>query len=595
MQWLLLGVGFLAPLLAIAGPPIDEGGGAHIDRSAFVHTLRVDPAGETLTTLTDAMDAALPHLAAGEGVRIVLAAGTYRETLGHVVFDDVAAHAALAIVGEKQGEVIISGSDVVTDWRPLGDGLFETSWPHDWGNWAFPWETPEVIGHRAEMVFADDRPLRQVLLERYDYDVTGVLDDHGERAQSWTYAGAADPATLRPWEFGVFEREENGDRLVIRLPAGITPLDVALEVSTRRQAFRFDGGDFVASGKHNLLLSNLTFIHFASRTRGYGEEATIALGRGSTDIAIDRCRFLWNNAHGLSLTASGATIRDSDFNFNGFCGIAGELDAALLERNETNFNNWRGAMGGQRGWWLAGMKLARSNGQVVRDHSAMGNLAAGVWYDIHNTDIRIFDLVVAANHGSGLFLELSQGPFLVERLWSVGNARALDVSIVGDLVVRDAHLQRTTNATMRLKDAEFGEPVLNWQWYERTDSHAMEEPLTPARFELLGSTLRARGESRSVLVEHNGLPREGEAYAAAGVMYRGQGNTFFADDDEPTFAWVDRWWQPQHGQSVAQWAQRTRETDATVAKIPLLEVDAAVLKTARTLDDWVTATGDARP
>ena len=245
--------------------------------------------------------------------------------------------------------------------------------------------------------------------------------DHGSREQTWTYSGFQDPAeALEPGTFGVAERDENGDKLFVRLAEGQTPDDV--EVATRRQAFRFDDGqDFQNSGKSRLRLEGLAFEHFASRTRGYGEEATIALGKASEGLHVENCRFAWNNGGGLALTADRVTLRNNQILYNGFGGIGGQLDRALLENNVTSYNNWRGAMGGQTGWWMAGVKLHESIDNLVRGHESIGNNAGGFWYDIHNQNLHMQDLVLIDNTDRGLFMELSNGPFLVERLLSAGN------------------------------------------------------------------------------------------------------------------------------------------------------------------------------
>ena len=532
---------------------------------------RIDvPAGGSIAA---AVREARGPLSAGTPVRIVVEPGVYRESIGHVVFDAAAARTPLVIEGQG---VTLSGSDVVTAWEDLGGGVFATAWEHDWGNWAYPWETPRVLGHRAEMVFVDGEPLRQMLLEPFAYEVRGDPLLHAERGQAWTPLPPRGPGALLPWTFGVSEAD---DRLYVRLPAGADVAGHEVEVSVRPQALRFDAGDFGAGGKDALTLRGITFEHFASRTRGYGLEGTVALGRGSRGVTIDRCRFRWNAAHGLDLRAADVTITDSSFTHNGFSGIAGGFEAARLSGNVTSFNNWRGAMAGQRSWWLAGVKLQDSSDVAVEDHEAVGNLAPGVWFDIQNRDVRLTDVLAVGNDGPGVFLELSPGPFVVERLRSSNAEEGLLASIVGELAVRDSVLHSAGTAAKRVKEQTAGMPALLWQLYERDDTHATDHPRIDARrIEVTGTTLIA-GPGAMFVVENVGVPRDSTAYSAATAAYRGQGNTFVGRGG---FAWVPEDWSIVRG-SLEAWGRHTRETDprrAGSAQVPRAD-DAATAEAAR--------------
>ncbi|MEL7237836.1 MAG: right-handed parallel beta-helix repeat-containing protein, partial [Planctomycetota bacterium] len=514
--------------------------GSGQDGTIYQHILHVEPHGE-LSTLGDAMQTALPLLERGESVQIKLPAGTFRESLGHVVFTGEAVETPLAIVGAGAGRTVLSGSDLrpLDEWTDLGEGLYRIDWPHDWGNWAYPWETPGVLGHRSEMVFVNGGPMRPTLLETYDYGRTGDDMDHGDREQTWTYTGMADPASLPPGSFGVAEREENGNALYLRLPSDVVMDNLRIEVSSRRQLLRFNGGDHFGSGKNNFTLRGVTVQHFASRTRNYGEEATISLGRNSQGVHLEGCDFLWNSAHGLSLEATGVTLRDCRFSFNGFSGIGAGLDNALIEGCTTNFNNWRGALGDQRGWWLGGVKLQRSVGNVVRGHRSIGNLAPGFWYDIQNEDIYLADCQFLGNDGAGLFFEISNGPLLAERIVSASNHGALLLSIVGHVELRDSVLHTTSPGQTWVKEDRVPYPTVLMQWYLREDEHvARETALVPERVELRDCVLLSSGDGMTI-VQNNGVTRTRPEYEQVDKMYRGNGNTF---SPTPRFGWVTRNW-----------------------------------------------------
>jgi len=128
---------------------IDEITGAQVDESAVAHAIYVDAArgdddaagakGQPLRTLAAAAALAVKHLEAGEGVRIRLAPGTYREEVAFWPDDSPPINPPLVIDGAARGQVILSGSDDWSDperWQPIPGmpGVLGTSWKHDWGD-----------------------------------------------------------------------------------------------------------------------------------------------------------------------------------------------------------------------------------------------------------------------------------------------------------------------------------------------------------------------------------------------------------------------------------------------------------------------------
>lgn len=135
-------------------PPVDPAAwadavaGAEIDESVLAQTVYVDPAkgddsatggnrGAPLRTLAAAVDVAAKFLEAGQGVRIRLAVGTYREEV--TVHRPDAPGAPLVIEGEANGRVILTGSDDWSDadrWQPVEGrpGILSAPWPREWGD-----------------------------------------------------------------------------------------------------------------------------------------------------------------------------------------------------------------------------------------------------------------------------------------------------------------------------------------------------------------------------------------------------------------------------------------------------------------------------
>lgn len=85
----------------------------------------------------------------------------------------------LVIEAEEPGTVILSGSDMFppVDWTPVKDDqgqilYYEHPWPYVWGFNPGGWQkfNPKLsYEHRSEMAFLHGQPLRQIMLEVYQY------------------------------------------------------------------------------------------------------------------------------------------------------------------------------------------------------------------------------------------------------------------------------------------------------------------------------------------------------------------------------------------------------------------------------------------
>lgn len=409
--------------------------GAQIDESQIKQTIHVDinhsDASDSnsglqenpFKSLSAALEKAKEHLRQGEGTKIVIHPGTYRE--GEIVFDgreigSQAKDALLVIEGTEKGKVIISGSE---EWRPdtwrrVGS-YYQHDWSYDFGNDGGPWgkkNPKEVIAHRSEMVFINGKPLKQVLLEKYNYTWPESVNGRGNHQ----YIGFDNPKNvLEPNTFGVAELDENGNKIYIYPADGVDFANAKIEVATKRFLLGF-------SHMENLVLRNLVFQHSASQlTQHSGNQVTggAAVRVGSAwdldefennNILIEDCDFRWNNARGLYLAYNkNLTLRRNTFNYNGFAGlIAHAILNTVWEDNETSFNNWRGYSGNFGGWAIGGAKLLWIRDGVFKRHQTIGNMTHGLWFDTGNRNILIEDLTAIHNR-QGLFLEISPGPFIV--------------------------------------------------------------------------------------------------------------------------------------------------------------------------------------
>jgi hypothetical protein len=104
-------------------------------------------------------------------------------------------------------------------------------------------------------------------------------------------------------------------------------------------------------------------------------------------------------------------IRSNRVTDNGCCGIAGmrsfgtKIVGNVIERNNWNHHT-APEIGGIKVHYFIG---GRIEGNLIRD-----NDAHGLWVDNVYRNARIMRNVIAGNHGDGIFVELGEGPLLVD-------------------------------------------------------------------------------------------------------------------------------------------------------------------------------------
>jgi hypothetical protein len=235
----------------------------------------------------------------------------------------------------------------------------------------------------------------------------------------------------------------------------------------------------------------------------------------------------------------------------------------------------------------------------------------GFWYDVQCENVRVEDLTSVDNEGDGLFIELSHGPFDIERLLSAGNAgHPFNMSIVGSFTLRDSILYGNRSGTMKLKDVDVPWPLVNLQWYQRNDEHARKY-FGPEHFRLENNLFLGGPQQRGVVIEHNGLGRDDPRYKT--YSYEGKNNLFYSSVKDKGFAYVDPSWQPVQT-DLRGWQARTSEVSPLLsdpkfrdaarldfrllpssplapraASLPLRRIDPLVLAEAKRFKTWAQA------
>ncbi len=546
-----------------AGPvEVELATGADIDESAVSVTLHVRstaPAGGDGTraapfgALAAGLAAAVQHLEAGEATLVLVHPGAYREGPIHLDFSAGQARDTLLVIegaDDNAGgfQPVFSGSDVypADRWEDHGDGLISTAWDHDWGHFTYNWGPPRTLGHRREMVFVDGSMLRQVEIERYSYERNPDLFQNNQD-QPHLYEGfddpTADPAVLPPGSFGVAERDENGNRLFVRVPEGVSLDHITIEVAERRQQLIF-------GEKRNLVVRGMTFQHFANDYREVADLNAITWASPPQNVLLEDLTFRWNNFVGLSLAAPGnvggrdMTVRRCVANYNGWGGFTDGGPNVLVEDCTTNWNNWRGHWGNQRGWNMGGYKFggAGTGPVTVRGHTAVGNLTHGIWSDIHPRHVAVIDSVAAMNARSGLDFELSNGPHLSDGNLLVLNREAQAIiQVVGDTAIRRTVAYGNTRAPGQ-RNREGRHAVIDAQYYLRGDAHGRQDPVMPNRLDIYDSVIVGGPDQQTLIAFLDNVRRDHPTYGRWTLW--GDGNVLHAQVDRPfQFRGADWSWQ----------------------------------------------------
>jgi hypothetical protein len=364
-----------------------------------VHTLHVRPYGAegAFRSIHEAVETAFQTGANDEGVRILIQPGTYRETVDIVEWDRAA---PLVLEGVRPGEVILSGSDVFSDWEPVpgSPGVFQHDWAFAFGPEDNPWPglmpLKDGASFRRELFFVDGKPLEQVYRK----------------------------TDLRPNTYLIYE--EDG-KVYWRPGNGVSPGAVTVEISVRPEP-RFGAHSKLirVAGSRNIVIRNLVAEHAATIPFNSGAMQFL----GTQNLLVEDSESRWNNGVGFTLAhhrnqpPQNVTIRRFRANDNGTLGMEGAMHNGLVEDSETNRNNWRGKALGATGWAPCGFKFSGIHGVLIRNHTANGNHASGGWLDDHITHVTFENFTAKDNYRSGISLEAVDGPLLVRGATLIGNS-----------------------------------------------------------------------------------------------------------------------------------------------------------------------------
>lgn len=268
------------------------------------------------------------------------------------------------------GQAVISGADVWQSWTEVpGSANYYKTWTHNWGG---------SIASRGELVAVDGTVLTQVLA----YDALGD---------------------------GTYFVDEAADRLYVQAPGGVDVNGRQVDVGLRSDPLRVEGNN-------NVVLKGLVVRHAALH-----EMAAIVVN--SRNVIVEDVTVEWNNNGGIHFIESEQlTVKNLVANHNGRSGAASfKVVDTVYEDLETSYNNWRGALAGETGWSVAGIKILAAYNVLFRNHAAIGNEARGFWLDTDIEYVMVDGATWCDNLSVGADFEVVQGPVIVKRTTTCNN------------------------------------------------------------------------------------------------------------------------------------------------------------------------------
>ena len=332
-----------------------------------------------VNTIGNAAEMAMRNQEKGFSSKIIIYPGTYRE---QIKLDFRARKSSPPIIFEakEKGTVIVSGSDVWTEWEKIGKtNVYIHRWPHKWGYMPGPSQFTQKYGpivRRREMIFVDHKPMDQVL----------SLDE------------------LKKGSFYISEEES---KAYLHATSEKPLAETIVEVAIRSDLFKINQAN-------NVTVRGLTFQHDTTGMSTLGAAVHFV---NSNNLLIEDCEFVWNNWFGLRFSGvANVTTRRNKAMYNGGAGWeAWKVKNLLSEDDETSYNNWRGVKGNFLGWEIAGAKHHKVHDAVYSRYKSVGNFTRGLWLDYGNSNIVIEEGCLCGNLVDGINLEASEGPITIKK------------------------------------------------------------------------------------------------------------------------------------------------------------------------------------
>jgi hypothetical protein len=407
-------------------------------------------------TIQAGVNKALAYSRSGVATTVDVEAGVYREA---VTIAGKTSSASMTVRAATPGSVYIDGADVLAKWYKSGSSVYAFPWADSVEGCSLPagWYTGmPPISLRNEMIFVNGISMTQVM----------------------------SASQLVPGTFYVNGPYQEVD---VYPPSG-TDMDTAeVEVSARQATL-------TVNASRALAITGLVFQHAASCMNVSGANVF-----SSSNILLDDVQANWNNWGGLGISgSSGITVENSIGSYNGGLGFGAFEDVdALYENNETDYNNWRGAMVALYDVAMGGTKLMQTHTVDVSGQQSYNNAAEGLHFDTDNMNVTIDGAHLVHNLVENLQLEASQGPFTVENSSFCTGGTGINLINAADVTITNNHfydngntvgnLVQDQNAQVFLAGKAGGRIVTNFQTGAETNVYTSNTKMEDNTFTAVGA------------------------------------------------------------------------------------------------------------
>jgi hypothetical protein len=388
-----------------------------------------------LKTIGAAASRALTNNAAHIGTRVIINAGTYRESVQINGGGSRSTSSPITFQAATNGSVFISGADLLKGWTTYSGNskIFEASWKYNFGvcpilSSRAPFE--QLILRRAEMIIVNGTLLTQVL------SLSAMLP-------------------------GTFFVDEPHAMAYVYPPAGTNMSTANVETAVRPHVL-------IHNGQSQVVYRGLTF-QYANTCHG---DAAVLVDGHADNILLDSDSIVWNNAMGISFSnVQHFTVQNTLASNNGELGFhSHKVKYDLWQSDTASYNNWRGAQGAFYTWDTGGAKWMLDHSGTYNNITAVYNQGNGVAWDTDQQNVTLTNLVSASNIGNGYQIEKSEGPFTISKSNLCYNNPLGSVQRAG-IVVRNSEQMSITGTSMYGNGANQlavvgetgGIPVYNWE------------------------------------------------------------------------------------------------------------------------------------
>lgn len=320
---------------------------------------------------------------ASSGRKIVIRAGTYRETLNTI-------SKQVFLQPYPNEQVWISGSDVVSSWTSVGGGMWRSDgWTTKFCqvaacHVASTIDSSYPNSKYPDMMFIDGTPLTQLDGAAAGPDCGGV--------------------TVTASSFCV-------DYTTNQLFIGQDPSGKTVEATSRQFAINFGGGASTADGS---MVRGLGFKHFGANSTFSGvtgapsRPSIVNLSPERSNMTFENNVFMYSAGSGLTIQGNNHTIKGNVFARNANIGLHANLaNNITVDANTMSENNYEHFLMSGGSAAASGSKITNSLVGSFVNNIIEDNYGNGFWCDLGCKDFTIAKNIIRRNSLRGLFYEVS--------------------------------------------------------------------------------------------------------------------------------------------------------------------------------------------